>query len=151
MIRGNTRYTRNASRDRGPKDKADRERYDDIGINVTNKESLGLREDAVTTPGGPVGFELAAACPRRVLSLTILNTVVDVVDVVGWIAPWTMRPFRWPVVGELWAAGMTPPTFRFLVKLQGIGDLSEVSRADINAYLKLAMTSQASSRAPAQA
>jgi haloalkane dehalogenase len=31
--------------------------------------------------GGPVGFELAAARPERVLSLTILNTVVDVI---GW-------------------------------------------------------------------
>lgn len=28
--------------------------------------------------GGPVGFELAAACPDRVASLTILNTVVNV-------------------------------------------------------------------------
>src|SRR5215472_920835 len=31
--------------------------------------------------GGPVGFELAAAVPERVSSLTILNTVVDVI---GW-------------------------------------------------------------------
>ncbi len=28
--------------------------------------------------GGPVGFELAAALPERVLSLTILNTIIDV-------------------------------------------------------------------------
>src|SRR5579863_7925839 len=84
--------------------------------------------------GGPVGFELAAACPERVLSLTILNTVVDVI---GWTPPWTMRPFRWPVIGGLWAAGMVPPAFRFLMKLQGIGDFSQVSRADLNAYLTL--------------
>src|ERR1700722_2916408 len=84
--------------------------------------------------GGPVGFELAAACPQRVLSLTILNTVVDVT---GWTPPWTMRPFRWPVIGELWAAGMTPPAFRFLMKLQGIGDLSQVGKAELNTYLTL--------------
>ena len=84
--------------------------------------------------GGPVGFELAAACPQRVLSLTILNTVVDVT---GWTPPWTMRPFRWPVIGELWAAGMVPPAFRFLMKLQGIGDFSQVSKEDINAYRTL--------------
>ena len=84
--------------------------------------------------GGPVGFELAAACPERVLSLTILNTVVDVA---GWTPPWTMRPFRWPVIGALWAAGMTPPAFRYLMKLQGIGDFSQVSKADINTYLAL--------------
>jgi haloalkane dehalogenase len=84
--------------------------------------------------GGPVGFELAAACPQRVLSLTILNTVVDVA---GWTPPWTMRPFRWPVIGGLWAAGLVPPAFRFLMKLQGIGDPSQVSRAEISAYRTL--------------
>jgi haloalkane dehalogenase len=84
--------------------------------------------------GGPVGFELAAACPDRVLSLTILNTVVDVA---GWTPPWTMRPVRWPVAGRLWAAGLVPPAFRFLMKLQGIGDFSQVSKDEINAYLSL--------------
>jgi len=84
--------------------------------------------------GGPVGFELAAARPGRIASLTILNTVVDVI---GWTPPWTMRPFRWPLIGELWAAGMAPPAFRFLMRLQGIGDFSQVSKAEINAYLAL--------------
>ena len=84
--------------------------------------------------GGPVGFELAAACPQKIASLTILNTVVDVA---GWRPIWTMRPFRWPVIGELWAAGLAPSAFRFLMKLQGIGDASQVSRADLNAYLAL--------------
>lgn len=84
--------------------------------------------------GGPVGFELAASCPRRIASLTILNTVVDVV---GWAPPWTMRPFRWPVIGELWVAGMLPPAFRFLMKMQGIGDSSQVSKAELNTYLAL--------------
>ncbi len=84
--------------------------------------------------GGPVGFELAATCPDRVLSLTILNTVVDVA---GWTPPWTMRPFRWPVADGLWAAGMIPPAFRFLMKLQGIGDPSQAGKAEISAYLTL--------------
>ena len=48
-----------------------------------------------------------------------------------------MRPFRWPVIGELWAAGMVPPAFRFLMKLQGIGDFRQVSKAEINTYLTL--------------
>lgn len=84
--------------------------------------------------GGPVGFELAAACPERVSSLTILNTVVDVA---GWVPVWTMRPFRWPVIGGLWAAGMVSPAFRFLMRLQGIGDPSQVSEAEIGAYRTL--------------
>ena len=84
--------------------------------------------------GGPVGFELAAARPGRVASLTILNTVIDVT---GWTPPWTMRPFRWSLIGELWAAGRAPPAFRFLMRRQGIGDVSQVSKAEINAYLAL--------------
>jgi pimeloyl-ACP methyl ester carboxylesterase len=100
-------------------------------VNTLNIDRFHL---VVHDIGGPVGFELAAACPERVSSLTILNTVVDVA---GWTPPWTMRPFRWPVIGELWAAGMVPPAFRFLMKLQGIGDFSQVSKAEISAYLRL--------------
>ena len=54
-----------------------------------------------------------------------------------WTPPWTMRSFRWPVIGGLWAAGMVPPDFRSLMKPQGIGDFSQVSKAEINAYLPL--------------
>jgi haloalkane dehalogenase len=100
-------------------------------VNTLNLDRFHL---VVHDIGGPVGFELAAACPERVASLTILNTVVDVT---GWTPPWTMRPFRWPLVGELWAAGMTPPAFRFLMKRQGIGDVSHVSKAELNTYLAL--------------
>jgi pimeloyl-ACP methyl ester carboxylesterase len=100
-------------------------------VNALNIDRFHL---VVHDIGGPVGFELAAACPGRVLSLTILNTVVDVT---GWTPPWTMRPFRWPIAGELWAAGMVPPAFRFLMKLQGIGDVSQVSKAEINTYRTL--------------
>ena len=100
-------------------------------VNALNLDRFHL---VVHDIGGPVGFELAAACPERILSLTILNTVVDAN---GWTPPWTMRPFRWPVIGEPWAAGMVPLAFRFLMKLQGIGAFSQVSKAEINAYLTL--------------
>lgn len=103
-------------------------------VNAVDTLHIGSFHLVVHDIGGPVGFELAAACPGRVLSLTILNTVVDVA---GWTPPWTMRPFRWPVVGGLWAAGMVPQAFRFLMKLQGIGDFSQVSEAEVNAYLAL--------------
>ncbi|MGO8956666.1 MAG: alpha/beta fold hydrolase [Streptosporangiaceae bacterium] len=103
-------------------------------IDAVNALHLDRFHLVVHDIGGPVGFELAAAVPERIASLTILNTVVDVV---GWTPPWTMRPFRWPVAGELWAAGMAPPAFRFLMKLQGVGDLSQLSKADLDAYLAL--------------
>src|SRR5450755_3779516 len=52
-------------------------------VNTLNLDRFHL---VVHDIGGPVGFELAAACPERVASLTILNTVVDVI---GWTPPWT--------------------------------------------------------------
>jgi haloalkane dehalogenase len=84
--------------------------------------------------GGPVGFELAAARPAQVLSLTVLNTMVDVSE---FRPPWSMRPFRVPVLGELWKAGMNRMLFRSLMRRQGIGDITAVSNAELDAYLYL--------------
>jgi pimeloyl-ACP methyl ester carboxylesterase len=84
--------------------------------------------------GGPVGFELAAAMPERVASLTILNTMIDVAS---FTPPWSMRPFTRRGLGELWMAGLTRPAFRYLMRLQGIGDVSSVCRAELDAYLEL--------------
>jgi haloalkane dehalogenase len=84
--------------------------------------------------GGPVGFELATTMPRRVASLTILNTMIDVAE---FSPPWSMRPFRHRIIGKLWLAGMIAPLFRSLMKLQGIGDMSQISNAELDAYLQL--------------
>ena len=84
--------------------------------------------------GGPVGFELATARPKRVLSLTVLNTMIDVSE---FTPPWSMRPFRRRVLGEVWQASMIRPTFRALMRLQGIGDLDSVTNDELNAYLTL--------------
>ncbi len=84
--------------------------------------------------GGPVGFELAAAMPGRISSLTMLNTTVDVTE---FKSPWSMEPFRHRGLGELWMRSMNGPAFRFLMRLQGIGDPAAVSRAELGAYLAL--------------
>ncbi len=84
--------------------------------------------------GGPVGFELAAAAPGRVASLTMLNTTVDVTD---FKSPWTMEPFRHPGLGEAWMKSLNAPAFRFLMRLQGIGDPASVSKAELDTYLAL--------------
>jgi pimeloyl-ACP methyl ester carboxylesterase len=84
--------------------------------------------------GGPVGFELATTLRERVASLTILNTMIDVTT---FNPPWSMRPFRRRVLGELWLAGLAKPAFRSLMRLQGIGDRESVSNAELDAYLKL--------------
>jgi haloalkane dehalogenase len=95
---------------------------------------LGRFHLVVHDIGGPVGFELAAAVPDRIASLTLLNTTIDVTD---FKSPWTMEPFRHRGVGELWMRSLNPPAFRFLMRLQGIGDPASVSRAELNTYLAL--------------
>jgi len=39
--------------------------------------------------------------------------------------------------GELWMTSLTGPAFRFLMRLQGIGDPAAVSRAELDTYLAL--------------
>ena len=84
--------------------------------------------------GGPVGFELAAAAPDRVRSLTVLNTLVEVDT---FKRPWSMEPFARRGIGELWLAGMAKPAFRQLMYLQGIENRSAVTKAELDAYVDL--------------
>jgi pimeloyl-ACP methyl ester carboxylesterase len=84
--------------------------------------------------GGPVGFELAAAAPERVLSLTVLNTVVAV-D--GFKRPWSMEPFARRGVGEIYLATLAKPAFRQLFYLQALEDRSAMAREEIDAYIDL--------------
>jgi pimeloyl-ACP methyl ester carboxylesterase len=84
--------------------------------------------------GGPVGFELAAAVPERVASLTLLNTLVAVE---GFKRPWSMQPFAIRGVGEVSLRTLTKPAFRMLMRLQAIEDTSAVSNAELDAYVDL--------------
>lgn len=99
-------------------------------------DALGLERFhlVVHDIGGPVGFELAAAAPERVRSLTVLNTVVEV-D--GFKRPWSMEPFARRGLGEVYLRTLTKPAFRFLMGLQGIGDRSKVPDEEIDAYVDL--------------
>lgn len=58
-------------------------------------------------------------------------------DVTGFTSPWSMRPFRHRGVGEIWMRSLNRPVFRFLMRLQGIGDRSSVSAAELDTYLTL--------------
>jgi haloalkane dehalogenase len=40
--------------------------------------------------GGPIGFEVATAVPERVLSMTVLNTIIEVQS---FHRPWPTEPF----------------------------------------------------------
>jgi pimeloyl-ACP methyl ester carboxylesterase len=84
--------------------------------------------------GGPVGFELAAAMPERVASLTIFNTMIDVAT---FSPPWSMQPFRYRGLGELWLKGLNKPMFRTLMRMQGVANMAATSRGELDAYLDL--------------
>jgi haloalkane dehalogenase len=84
--------------------------------------------------GGPVGFELAAAMPERVASLTVLNTLVEVDT---FKRPWSMEPFARRRIGELYLRTLSKPAFRTLMRLQGIENFASVPRAELDAYVDL--------------
>jgi pimeloyl-ACP methyl ester carboxylesterase len=84
--------------------------------------------------GGPVGLEVAAALPEKILSLTVLNTLIKVES---FVEPWVMRPFAVPFVGKLWLISLVKPVFRKLMAWQGINDYRSVPAAEIDAYVDL--------------
>lgn len=84
--------------------------------------------------GGPVGAEWAVRNPDRVLSMTVLNTPLNVAT---FHRPWSMHPFSIPRVGELYLRSMTRFALTQLFQLQGIGDRGAVDKAEIGAYYDL--------------
>ena len=105
-------------------------------FSVAAIEALGLDRFhlVVHDIGGPVGFEVAAEMPSRVLSLTLLNTVINVAS---FRRPWVMQPFATTTWGPLWLKTMLPPIFRELMFIQGVEDRAAMSTAEIDAWLVL--------------
>jgi pimeloyl-ACP methyl ester carboxylesterase len=103
---------------------------------VAAVEALGLDRFhlVVHDIGGPVGFELAAALPERVATLTVLNTLVAVEH---FKRPWSMEPFARRGIGELYLRTLTKPAFRALMRLQGIQDAGATPNAELDAYVDL--------------
>lgn len=84
--------------------------------------------------GGPIGAEWAVNNPDRVLSMTVLNTPLNVAT---FRRPWSMHPFSIPRVGEVYLATMTRFSLVQLFYMQGIGDRSAVPRQEVGAYYDL--------------
>ena len=84
--------------------------------------------------GGPVGFELAAAAPGRIRSLTILNSFIEVDH---FKRPWSMEPFARRGLGEAYLATLTKPAFRVLWNLQAIGDRRATPKEEVDAHVDL--------------
>ena len=84
--------------------------------------------------GGPIGFALAGENLDKVLSITILNTWIDVVN---FKKPWPMRPFEKPVLGELELASLQYPTWQVMFNKMGVNDSSGIPKNEINAHIDL--------------
>ena len=99
-------------------------------------DSLGIERChlVVHDIGGPIGCEWAVRSPDRVLSLTALNTLLDVAT---FRRPWSMEPFAIRGVGEVWLRSLNPFAFRRLFYLQGLGDRAATSPEEIEAYYHL--------------
>lgn len=83
--------------------------------------------------GGPVGFEVVNAVPQRVLSLTLLNTIIEVQ---AFHRPWPMEPFAHRGVGEAWLALMrVPGIFQAIMRLVGVS--RRVPAAELACWLPL--------------
>jgi len=98
---------------------------------------LGRFHLVVHDIGGPVGFELAAAMPGRVASLTVLDTLVEVDT---FQRPWSMEPFARRGLSQLYLRALTKPAFRLLMRRQGVQNPAAIPPAEIDAYLDLLHT-----------
>src|ERR1700722_1518116 len=68
--------------------------------------------------GGPIGFEVATAVPERVLSMTLLNTIIEVES---FHRPWPAEPLAHRGLGEAWLASLRlPGAFLSLMRLIGV-------------------------------
>ncbi len=79
--------------------------------------------------GGPVGFDLVRRIPERILSLTVLNTLVKASQ---FSKPLVMRPFEYPVLGQLWTAQMNTPGIVPFFRWKGV--MGGPTYAEIRAY-----------------
>ena len=82
--------------------------------------------------GGPIGFDLVRRVPQRILSLTVLNTLVNASS---FTKPLVMRPFSVPGLGRLWVLQMNSPMIFAMFRWKGI--LPGPSYAEIRAYGEL--------------
>ena len=84
--------------------------------------------------GGPIGLDWALRDRDRILSLTVLDTLIDVAH---FRRVWTMDLARPPVLGPLWVATIRPPVARWLFYLQGIGDRASTPAHEVDAHIAL--------------
>jgi len=84
--------------------------------------------------GGPIGLEWAVRNPDRVLSATVLNTMLNLST---FRRPWSMAPFAVRGLGEAWLAMLQPKLGSELILRQTVENRAAVSRPEMEAYIHL--------------
>lgn len=84
--------------------------------------------------GTPVGLSMAMENSRRIKSITILNSMLDVEH---FKKPLPMRPFEIPLLGEAELALLTPLTFPLFMKATGVSNMEVISHEEMAAYIHL--------------
>lgn len=84
--------------------------------------------------GGPIGFAMAARHRSKILSLTILNTWIDVVN---FRKPTVMKPFEKRVLGEAELKLMNHLTWPVMFKNMGVLKSGLIPSEEVNAYVDL--------------
>lgn len=84
--------------------------------------------------GGPIGFALATLQREKILSITILNTWLDVVN---FEKPLVMRPFEKKIIGEAELKMISHITWPVMFKNMGVVNDDEIPSEEIKAYVDL--------------
>ncbi len=84
--------------------------------------------------GGPIGFALAARNLEKILSLTILNTWVDVVN---FKKPLPMRPFETKILGEAELKLVRYTTWPIMFSRIGVNNMDQIPVEEVNTYVDL--------------
>lgn len=84
--------------------------------------------------GGPIGFALAARNIENILSLTILNTWVDVVN---FKKPLPMRPFENKILGEAQLKLVGYTTWPIMFSKMGVNNSDIIPAEELNTYVDL--------------
>jgi pimeloyl-ACP methyl ester carboxylesterase len=84
--------------------------------------------------GGPIGFAMAAENREKILSLSILNTWIDVDK---FKKPLPMRPFEMPVLGEAELKTINHLTWYLLFSQMGVNEAGDLPKEEVHAYVDL--------------
>jgi len=88
-------------------------------VDALDAANLGDFHLVVHDIGGPVGFDVIRRIPKRVRSLTVLNTIARVAS---FRRPLVMEPFAYRGIGWLWLQGMRTPMIIALLRTVGMHD-----------------------------